>query len=152
MARKFVEGADLFVGPYDSFDAAQAAIEEFKSGEKTEFMPVHGKIAGYHIDPREKHVPIQEFPDGFGEGMPVTVTFLKRVGDISITRPGGLGGVPRFFPRIRATVEYGPELEPAGEAATTGADEPAASAEASAPAKSATEAEWPEGPQTEPDA
>ncbi|GEM_PF-2594421 len=121
MARKVVEGADLFDGPYDSMELATAAVDHFESGRRTEFVPVHGRDAGYHIYPREKHVPIQGFPEDYEAGMPVTVTFLKRVGDVSLMRDEE--GTMKFYPRVRATVEYGPELEPAAEAAP-GAEEP----------------------------
>lgn len=139
--RRSVEGADLFDGPFDSMELATAAVDQFESGRRTEFVPVHGRVAGYHIYPREKHVPIQGFPDDYEEGMPVTVTFLKRVGDISLMRDED--GNMKFYPRVRCNVEYGPELEPAAEAAT-GAEEPSASAETASPDEPAEETGAPE--------
>jgi len=119
MSRAFQEGADLFGPECVSFAEAQEWIKGVRLGWVTRFIPTHGKIAGYHIDAREGHVPLQNFSPTWEPATKVTVTFVKRLGDISINGPEE---DKRFYPRFRGTVEYEAVDEPASAEVSAPAD------------------------------
>lgn len=116
--------ARLFVGPgCASFEEAKATLrklkEEGEEGKKPTFTPIHGRIAGYHIEPIPGvQTPVLSLNPPLAENGVVTILDLHRATDISIAlipkSPGELNGDEtgedlfhkKFFPEISAFVEY----------------------------------------------
>jgi hypothetical protein len=96
--------ASLFGPGQASFEEAQEWIRQLNDGEIKWFVPVHGKIAGYHAEPCNTQVPIQRFDPPLGDGQEVKVLFINKSGNISLMRDDE--GVLRFFPHINANIEY----------------------------------------------
>ena len=106
--------ASLFVGRgCDTFEEAKKLRASIGVGST--FVPITGRDtgAGYHIEPDEHNVPLQNFNPPIEKGTEVAVTKidLTRSSDISLHRDS-MGGKLRFFPRVNVNVEYEGENTP----------------------------------------
>ncbi len=97
--------ASLFGPVQESFDGAKDWIAKVKSGEITSFIPAHGRDAGYHVEPSEEAVPVQNFDPPFELGDEVRLVSINRIGDISMIRDLK-GRLLLFFPHLNAKIEY----------------------------------------------
>lgn len=96
--------ASLFGPGQTSFEEAQDWARRLALGEIKSFVPVHGKVAGYHVEHSNSQIPVQMFDPPLREGQEVTVLFVNKFGNVSLMR--GEEGVLRFYPHVNANVEY----------------------------------------------
>lgn len=96
--------ASLFGPPQATFDEAQKWAEDLALGNIKSFVPVLGKIAGYHVEQNNSQIPVQKFDPPLREGQEVTVLSVNKFGNVSLMRDEE--GVLRFYPHVNANVEY----------------------------------------------
>lgn len=96
--------ASLFGPGQKSFDEAQDWARQLAMGEIKSFVPVLGKVAGYHVEQNSSQIPVQKFDPPLKEGQEVTVMFINKFGNISLMRDES--GVMWYYPHVNANVEY----------------------------------------------
>jgi len=99
-------GASLFGPAHPNFDAAKGWITNVQAGVITEFAPIHGKVAGYHVEPNDNNVPVQGFDPPIKPESEVRIIKLNESGNIAIMPDADNPGSSYFFPHINADVEY----------------------------------------------
>jgi hypothetical protein len=98
--------ASLFGPAFPTFDAAKNWIAAVQSGEITAFSPIHGKVAGYHVEMDDRNVPVQKFDPPIKPETDVRIVKLNHSGNISIVPDKDDANIACFFPHINADVEY----------------------------------------------
>ena len=100
------KNASLFGPGHPSFQAALEWIARINSGEITSFAPIHGKIAGYHVEPSDAATPVQKFDPPIKPETEVRVTAVNEASNISIVPDTDNPGVSYFYPHVNVDVEY----------------------------------------------
>lgn len=106
-----VTWASLFREGFDTIDEAIAWVKSIEDGTTTEFVPVHGRIAGYHVIQGERAVPIQAFDPPIKEGSAVIIVDVNSVhyyagNGVSIATNDD--GKKLFYPHVNVDIEYEP--------------------------------------------
>lgn len=96
--------ASLFGPGQASFEEAQDWARRLALGEIKSFVPVLGKVAGYHVEHSNSQIPVQRFDPPLPPDQEVRVLFVNKFGNVSLMR--GEEGVLRFYPHVNANVEY----------------------------------------------
>lgn len=99
-------GASLFGPAHASFDAARGWIANVRDGVVSTFVPIHGKVAGYHVEKTAINVPVQAFNPPIKPESEVQIIKLNESGNIAIMPDTDSPGSSYYYPHINVDVGY----------------------------------------------
>lgn len=100
------KNASLFAPACRTFEAAQGWIATVQSGEVTSFVPIHGKVAGYHVEADDQNVPLQKLTPPVKPETEVRILKVNHIGNISIVPDKDDSTVAHYYPHINVDVAY----------------------------------------------